>query len=427
VIKRLIIDRLRQNELLSRLITVLSLDILVKTSAIILLPIYLHLMTQEEYGIFNYTLSIAYSFAAILNLGLFIPQSKLYHDKQDAQQRGKLIYSIHLLLLAGLLCLVLPAYFFGLDHNAVRFLFRNPIHYDRYRPWILLMTLTSLFSYMLTNFFYTSEKIARIKSYSLYRVAGINGISILALYFWKAQDPIELRFIAIGAVELILLAAFYGSYLREMVRVIDRPMLLKCLKLALPVMLSALFGFIINFGDKFFLEKHVDYSVLSVYYLATSCASVISLLSTSLQNVWLPLFFKEKDLASNLRKTRKLVIRLIWILAALSVAIMAGVLVCLRLGLIPGSYSEIVFLLPLMLAGQIVICLALLYSNYLIYFERTSLILWSGLAVSLTSTLLNMTLIPVWKVYGAATTLLVSNATYLVIYYWIVRYHKKRR
>jgi O-antigen/teichoic acid export membrane protein len=80
-----------------------------------------------------------------------------------------------------------------------------------------------------------------------------------------------------------------------------------------------------------------------------------------------------------------------------------------------------------MLAGQIVICLALLYSNYLIYFERTSLILWSGLAVSLTSTLLNMTLIPVWKVYGAATTLLVSNATYLVIYYWIVRYHKKRR
>ncbi|GGB06305.1 hypothetical protein GCM10011511_32130 [Puia dinghuensis] len=412
---------------INRLVTVLSLDILVKASAIVLLPVYLHLMTQEQYGIFNYTLSIAYSFSAILNLGLYIPQSKLYHDEQDPQQRGKLIYSINLLLLAGLLVFVLPAYFFGLDHYAVRFLFRNPIHYDQYRPWILLLTLTSLFAYMLSNFFYTSEKIDSIKKYSLFRVIGINSISILALYFLRARDPIELRFIAIGAVELILLLAFYGSYIGKMVRVIDWQLIMKCLKLALPVMLSAVFGIIINFGDKFFLEKHVSYAALSVYYLATACAGVIALLSTSLQNVWLPLFFKEKDLLNNLRKTRKLVGRLVWILVALSVAIMAGVMVCLQLNLIPKSYSEIVYLLPLLLAGQIVICVALLYSNYLVYFERTSLILWSGLGVSLTSTLLNMTLIPVWKAYGAATTLLVSNGCYLVIYYLIVRYYKKRR
>ena len=412
---------------INRLLTVLSLDILVKASAIILLPVYLHLMTQEAYGIFNYTLSIAYSFAAILNLGLFIPQSKLYHDEQDPQQRGKLIYSIHLLLLAGLLLFVLPAYFFGLDEYAVRFLFRNPIHYDRYRPWILLLTLTSLFAYMLSNFFYTSEKIDSIKRYSLFRVFGINGISILALYYLPSRDPIQSRLIAIGAVELILLLAFYGGYIGKMVRATDWRLILQCLKLALPVMLSALFGIIINFGDKFFLEKHVDYAVLSVYYLATSCASVIALLSTSLQNVWLPLFFKEKDLRNNWRKTKKLVARLVWILVALSVAIMAGVMVCLRLNLIPKSYSEIVYLLPLLLAGQIVICVALLYSNYLVYFERTSLILWSGLGVSLISTLLNLTLIPVWKAYGAATTLLVSNGCYLVIYYLIVRYYKKRR
>ena len=47
-------------------------DILVKASAIILLPIYLHLMTQEEYGVFNYVLSITYSFSVLLNLGLYI-------------------------------------------------------------------------------------------------------------------------------------------------------------------------------------------------------------------------------------------------------------------------------------------------------------------------------------------------------------------
>lgn len=427
MITRLVINKVRQNKLLSRLITVVSLDVLVKASSVLLLPVFLHLMTQEQYGIYMYALSIAYAFAAILNLGLYIPQSKLYHDRQDPRQRGKLIYSIHLLLLAGLISTVVPAYSFGIDHFAVRILFNNPIHYDRYRFWILLTMLAQVFAYMLTNFFYTTEKIDRIKRYSLCRVAGINGVSILALYFWRSQDPIELRFAALGGVELILLVAFYSSYLREMIRVIDKPMLVKCGKMALPVMLSALFGIIINFGDKFILEKHVNYADLSVYYLATSCASVISLLSNSLQNVWLPLFFKEKDLLSNWRKTRKLMLRLVWILGILAVGTIVAAVLGLRVGLIPKSYAAIVYLLPLLLAGQMVICLALLYSNYLVYFERTSLILWAGLAVSITSTLLNLALIPRWKAYGAATTLLVANATYFVIYYFLVRYYKKRR
>ncbi len=73
-----------------------------------------------------------------------------------------------------------------------------------------------------------------------------------------------------------------------------------------------------------------------------------------------------------------------------------------------------------------IICLALLYSNYLVYFEKTSLILWSGLAVSALSTLLNMTLIPRWGIYGAAATLLVSNGSYLMIYYFIISHHKKK-
>src|SRR5581483_8206973 len=105
------------------------------------------LMTQEEYGLFNYILSIIYAVSALLNLGLYIPQSKLYHDDRDAGRRGRLIFSIHMLLLAGLLLLVAPVYVFGGDRYAVRLLFRNPLAYDRYRLWILLLTLTSLFSY----------------------------------------------------------------------------------------------------------------------------------------------------------------------------------------------------------------------------------------------------------------------------------------
>src|SRR5580704_8329939 len=102
--------KLKTNVLLRRLLTVVSLDILVKASSLLLLPVYLRLMTQDEYGIFNYILSIAYSFSVLLNLGLYIPQSKLYHDFPDLQDKGKLIYTINVLLLGSLFFLVLPIY-----------------------------------------------------------------------------------------------------------------------------------------------------------------------------------------------------------------------------------------------------------------------------------------------------------------------------
>ena len=419
-------NKLRNNLLLRRLLTVLSLDILVKASAIILLPIYLHLMTQDEYGVFNYILSITYSFSILLNLGLYIPQSKLSHDYRDSGEKGKLFYTINMLLFGSCLFLVVPIYIFRLDYYAVSVLFKNAVNYDRYRLWVLLLTLTSLFAYMLTNYFYTVEMIDMIKKYSFSRVIGINVISILALYFLKKSDAIAVRFISIGVVEALLLIIFYRHYIRKWVTGLDKQLAIKCLMLGLPVMLSNVFNIVVNFGDKFFLEKNVSYKTLSIYYLGFSCASVISLLSNSLQNVWLPLFFKEKDLIRNLGKTKKMVLRLVWILTGLSLVIMLAVIVCLRLSIIPANYGPIVYVLPLLLAGQIVICLAMLYSNYLVYFEKTSLILWSGLAVSAVSTLLNMMLIPKWEIYGAAATLLVSNGCYLMIYFFIIRYYKKR-
>ncbi|HLX66261.1 MAG TPA: oligosaccharide flippase family protein, partial [Puia sp.] len=262
--------RLKEHGPLRRLLTVLSLDIFVKASAVVLLPVYLRLMTQDEYGLFNYILSILYAVAMLFNLGLYIPQSKLYHDYPDQRERGKLITSIHILLMSGLLIIILPVYLFGLDEEIPRLLFRNPIHYDRYRFWILLLLLTSIFAYLLTNFFYTAERIEPVRRYSLYRVAGIHGVSILTMCLFRRGDPIRIRLAAMGCTELVLLVAFYRNYIGLAVKSIEPALLIRCLKLALPVTVASLFGIIVNFGDKFFLEKHADYKVLSVYYLGVA-------------------------------------------------------------------------------------------------------------------------------------------------------------
>jgi O-antigen/teichoic acid export membrane protein len=111
----------------------------------------------------------------------------------------------------------------------------------------------------------------------------------------------------------------------------------------------------------------------------------------------------------------------------LSFAVIVVVAAGLQLNLIPQRYAAVLSVLPMLLAGQAIYCVALLYSNYLVYFERTSFILWTGLAVSITGIFLDVLLIPSWKIYGAAATLLIANTCYLGIYYFLAMYYKKQR
>ena len=126
-----------------------------------------------------------------------------------------------------------------------------------------------------------------------------------ALFFFKDNDKVELRLISTYLIELILFIVFSYFLFAEMILAFNGKIAISAIKLAVPIMLSAIFGIVINFGDKFFLEKYGNFKDLSNYFLAASCAGLIPMIFTSVQNVWLPVFFKEKDIAVNFYKNKK--------------------------------------------------------------------------------------------------------------------------
>ncbi len=149
---KVLISKYKNNLLFKRLLTVLSIDILVKLSGIILLPVYLRLMTQEEYGLYGYLISIILTFSLVLNFGLYIPLSKFYHD-YDSEEKGRLLFTIFALLASILICVILPIYYFQWDYQIVKILFKNPINYSYYRSTVLLAIIVSVLNFMLINFF----------------------------------------------------------------------------------------------------------------------------------------------------------------------------------------------------------------------------------------------------------------------------------
>ena len=410
--------------LLSRLTGVLGIDMLVKASGFLLIPFYLVLMSQSEFGLYNYILSIIQTFSLILNLGLYIPLSRYYHSDTSRVARGRLLYTIFTTLGIAVLVILVPVYMFGLDYAIIEFLFRSQFGYDQYRLLILIGLIISTLSFTFNSYLFTSEKIRMIKSYNISRILFINIGSIAALYLIDF-DAVSVRLLFTYAGELILLGVFSISLLRKIIPEFKVTVMKASLTMGLPVMISSVFGIVINFGDKFFLEKY-GMLYLADYYLAISFASIIPLIFASFQNVWLPLFMKEKDVEKNYHKTRKIIYRQTAIFFILALLIWTAFQILLHTGIVPWKYRSVSGLLPVVLLAQIVACIVPLLSNFFVYFEKTRIVSIAGFFVSIAYLLLAFWLIPLYNVYGAGITVLLSNVLYLIIYYFTLLKVKKK-
>lgn len=419
------IKRYRQNPNFTRMLTFLSMDVLARISGFLLLPIYLRLMTQDEYGLYNYILNVVSSFAVVLNFGLYVSQSKYYSDAHESDKRGVVLFNIFFLISALLAVVIIPVYAFGGDYNLVRFLFKGDFGYPRLRGAMLLATIVTVFTTILSNYFVTAEKAGLFRKYNLFRLIFINVVVLACLYYFKSEK-IHVRLLYTYLCELLALLIFFFYYAGEMIPKLDFRLMKSFLKLGTPVMFTAIWGMISNYSDKFFLEKYGTAKDLSYYYLAFSISNVLYLICMAVHNSWLPTFLKEKDVQANIRKTKKLLYLLGGGLLILGVFLMIGLYVALHIGIISVKYTPALYVLPLLIVAQVIGGMVLLSSNYMVYFEKTHFSLFIGLIISVVGGAASFILVPRWGVFGAAIGYMVAQGAHLFLFRAAIKYQLSR-
>ena len=419
-------ERYKNNVLVKNYAKVFSVDILVKLSSFILLPVYLKLMTQEAYGLYTYLLAIISSFSLVMNFGLYVAQSKLYQDFHEEEERGSLLYTINVMLLTFLSISLVVPYFTGFDYQIIALLFKNKIDYSSYRNSVFLAISVSVYSFMLFNYFLTSQNIKHVQLYNILRLIFVNGIVISLLYFYKA-DSVMVRLKFTYLLEFCFLLAFGPFYIKTMKKKFNKAYAKKSLTLALPVMLSAVLGLVLNFSDRFFLEKYGTFKDLAVYNVGYVLAGIIPMMFMTFQNIWLPHFFKEKNLQANKEKTFGVILKIAVFFSLLSILIIITFKLLLVFQIIDMRYGKVLYLLPILLVTQIASAITPLYSNYTILFEKTYISLLIGVPLSVVSIVVNLWLIPRYGLYGAAFSSFLVNFCYLILYYFIVAYLIKKK
>jgi O-antigen/teichoic acid export membrane protein len=403
---------------LKRFARVFSLDILVRASNLFLLPVYLKLMTQDEFGLYGYILALIGVFSQILNFGLYLAQVKLFHD-YTGEERRSLIFSINVVLISFLIFFITPIYFFKLDRFIVAILFSHEINYFGYRNLVFLAILVSIYVLMIQSYLMTSEKIKKYQLYNFLKLIFVNSIVISALWA-RNSDSVMIRLKYGYLTELVLLMGFGVYYIRQMNTRFNFQYVRKAIIISTPTMLSALLGMVFNFSDKFILEKYGNFKDLAVYNLGILLATIITLIFSSFQSVFLPFFYKEKDITKNFNKTKLILIRMVAIFIVLGMFILLGTRLAFVFHIFQPKYFTVLFILPILLLTQISQAMVLLLNNYIVYFEIVYVGTVLVFVLSFLNIGLNLYFIPRYNIYGASfSALIISIISFLFYYYFI--------
>ncbi len=414
----------KNNLLINRFAKVFSVDVLVRASNFLLLPLFLFLMTKEQIGVFNYYYFYVLSLIFILNLGLYVGLTKLYHDYNTKEEKAELTFSVNVTLFLFLSLFYSFFYFTNYDVNLSEFLdFKD---YQKYRIPIAFALFVMIFNNLLAAYFMTAEKIKFLQIYNICRMLLVNIVVFSVLLFSDGEKVLN-RLIFTYIAEFVVLAIFYIFCIKNMKFKYNFKMSLKALKIGFPLMASAAFASFVNFGDKYFIQKECGVLVNSIYTTAIQYSVIITVIYTSFQSIWLPLFIKEKDLSTLKRKTNRNAKVIFILLSIISFGIILFIIGMLYFGLMPAEYKDIVFVLLLTLPASIINALSGLYSNYFIYFEKTHTITAIGIFTSLISIPIFSFLVSNIGVYGAASTLIIINLMTFMMYYFSSRYYLNNR
>ena len=254
----------------------------------LLLPIYLRLMTQEEFGEFSFIIIVMSSLSLILSLSLYIPFIRNFcEDKSNDLIRSELVSTVFnslfiwliivdlFLLLAKPLLIEVYVGFFNISN------FANEKYY------LALLSLNTggilLYCYSLLM---AKKNTRTIIVFTLTRFVFVSASSLIFIYFnFLGQESVLNRLFGVFIAELLVTLTYLFIYVRPYISLKINFLVLKNqFKIALPLIPSGLIGLLIVSFDRSLITEYYGLKELANYNLAMMVLLPMQILMTATQD-----------------------------------------------------------------------------------------------------------------------------------------------
>jgi O-antigen/teichoic acid export membrane protein len=362
--------------------------------------VYAHFLRPSDYGII-YMAEIIASFMIIFG-GLSIDSAlqRLYfqHNHNSEELRSYLATAVRFGLswMAVFLALVLVAG--GSIHSHLREYTAVPFY-----PYIAMAIVTATASQGVQYRLAIYQAARRPGSYALLSfffvvltaACCVYGVVIrrggaLGMMKGKLVAATITFLVAAWSMRTLLAARFQWRFVRE------------SLSFSLPLIPHVLMASGLVVADRFILEHYRDLSEVGIYSLAYTLGMVMFLVTQSLSQAWLPMFY---ELAGNRKKNHQVLGR---ICSGLVIGLIA--LACSGMLLAPSfvhvaldhRYRPAALIVPLVVMGYLFHALFSLFTLSILQAKRTAIVFIASAIAFAVNLVLNFAMIPRWGMYGAA-------------------------
>ena len=379
----------------------------------LLLPIYLTLMTQEEFGEYSFIIRVMSSFSLILSLSLYVPFVRNYcAEESNDLIRSDLVSTIFnslfiwliifdlFLLLAKPLIIDVYIGFFNISN------FANEKYY-----LVLLSLNTSCILLYCYSLLMSKKNTRAIIVFTLSRFLFVTASSLIFIYFnLFGQESVLNRLIGIFIAELLVTLVYLFIYVRPYISLkINFSLLKDQFKIALPLIPSGSIGLIIVAFDRGLITEHYGLKDLANYNLAMLALVPMHMVMTATQVAWLPHLFSLKDPKDAMRQTIKTMKIAFFFMIIVTPLLSLAIYLALINNFIGSEYSVVPKIIIYASIGVIASMLLHLNYNMFVYLKKTTYLFFVGLIILLINVSVNILLIPNYSFYGATVAAGLSN------------------
>ncbi|WP_458411751.1 lipopolysaccharide biosynthesis protein [Schinkia sp. CFF1] len=372
-------------------------------------PIFTRMMSTSDYGIVNTYLSWVTILSVVVGLSLGNSIRNAYIDfKEEIEDYISSIFFLSLLNFLVTSAIIL----------LISYIYINQVD-------IILIILCLLQSFMTFIINSISIKymisIDYIKNTILLALPNIL-ITILSVFFlWKMNGEEQYfgRIIPYVAVTSIIGVCYLSYYFIKSKCFINRVYWKYAIGLSLPLIFHGLSINILNTSDRTMITAFRNASETGIYSLAYSFSMIALVVTTSLENVWIPWFTKNlKNGERNvINRNVKLYIEVVVVIMIIILMVSPEIIEIMS----PEEYwSGKILIAPILLASFFIFLYSI--SVDLEYFYKSTKIIAINTGIAaLVNILLNLIFIPLYGAFAAAFTTVIAYIVSFGIHYYAAR------
>ena len=396
-------------------------NVSIKLIGIILIPIYTNYdyLSKSDFGVLG-IIDITFQVTVII-FGLSLAQSlaRWYFDPEHNHAQKSMFFTVTMINV--IICVVSFALIFIFSAHISQLLFKTS-QYSKL-IWIMFagssVNIISGTSMMLLRL---QEKAIRYSTVSISKLFITLLLTILFVVSFHKSVLGVYQAILIGEVSgFLMLLPFI---LKNAEIKFEYARLVQMLKYGLPLMLASVSTVLLNTFDRYTLNYLTNLDVVGTYTLGFRIANTIKVVViTSIQLSLIPILFKKigdpdhkSFIAKSMNYSAFLVMLIIVFLSEFSLEIVK-VLASNR------SYWEAANIIPILSFAMIFV---IMKENVLIGLQITKSSTTMGVLIAITALFnlgLNVLLIPVFGIYGASVSTLVSQMLMFILFYYVAQKH----